>query len=289
MKKVFLLFLIVGFYIQTNPPRLDFLKIIKFYNQLKFLFNFKKSPKKNVYSLVSNKSRQIRPVEIESAFYDNNYSDLDTMKLWQAVYGNNFDAVIKAIDNGADVNSQSPGEWTPLFAAIDKENTDMVKFLIEKGAYLHYEMPRFGHDALFIASQKNNINIIELLLEKGLDINKKNKLGETPLFWACNNSKEKLNIDVIKILIKKGADVNIKNNSGNSVLLRVCQRTYLGQLDTKEIELIKILLEAGTDISITDVDDSDGLNNTIFYYAKKNGAILEILEQHLAKKHHMVE
>ena len=57
---------------------------------------------------------------------------------------------------------------------------------------------------------KNNIKFVEYFLKKGLDVNKKNKNGDTALHFAFKIK----NYDIIQLLLEYGASIKIKNNKG---------------------------------------------------------------------------
>ena len=59
-------------------------------------------------------------------------------------------------------------------------------------------------------------------MELGSDINKKDVVGGTPLFWAC----EKGNKDVVKYLVEHGADINEENRFGVTPLFIACERGH---------------------------------------------------------------
>jgi len=253
--------------------------LVAFYKFKNWLYG--KESKQNIVRL--NKGWGIEPIIIEPRAIEtiDDNINIRTRQFWDTVRDNNVDAARKAINqDGVDVNAQSSGGWTPLFTAINKQNLEMVKLLIEHGANVNYKMKDVGHNALFIASQQNNKGIIQLLLEKGLDINQQNKFGETPLFWATNwvDSQRKDHIEIVKFLIKNGANVNIENNSGDSVLSQICKIPYFVVTDPRKLALIKVLLEAGADWN----------KENVLRAAEKEGKILNILEEHLTKKYHKI-
>ena len=53
----------------------------------------------------------------------------------------------------------------------------------------------------------NKCDIIKILLQYGVDVNQKDILGETAIFFACLNENKKS----IKILLKYNADVLVIN------------------------------------------------------------------------------
>lgn len=74
-----------------------------------------------------------------------------------------------------------------------------------------------GWTPLMLCIQKGRNEMIDFLLSQDIDVNKKNVLGNTALFYAVFYSNN--NTDLIKKLISKGADYNLKNNSGVSPLI----------------------------------------------------------------------
>ena len=68
-----------------------------------------------------------------------------------------------------------------------------------------------GQNLLHIFTRsRSNIAVLKIILNHGCDINKKDNLGNTPIFYACETYYE--------FFIKHGADLNIKNNEGCTVL-----------------------------------------------------------------------
>ena len=57
---------------------------------------------------------------------------------------------------------------------------------------------------------KNNIKCVDYFLKKNLDVNKKNKNGDTPLHLAFKIG----NYDIIQLLLEYGASIKIKNKKG---------------------------------------------------------------------------
>ena len=74
-----------------------------------------------------------------------------------------------------------------------------------------------GWTPLMLCIQKGREEMIDLVLDQNLDINKKNALGNTALFYAVFYSGNSLKL--IKRLISMGADPNMKNKAGVSPLI----------------------------------------------------------------------
>lgn len=193
------------------------------------------------------------------------------------------------VDNGADVNYINENTTTALSAAINKNNTEAVKMLLESGAN-----PNFREDwtkeniskgmALLekaIMSDTDKKAIIKLLIDAGANVNNStidNSYGIfTTLGFAIGKALDRVNPDyeLIKLLIDAGADVNGKvtltgGNSTNS-------GTILDYVETKNPNspIVTILKNAGAKSSnanstskkyitigdITDVFSNNSSNN----------------------------
>ena len=107
------------------------------------------------------------------------------------------------------------------------EQVNTVKTLIEAGFDVN---TRNYLDAtpLFYAQTKE---MAEVLIQAGADVNTRDNQKATPLF--CVNSKE-----IAEILIQHGADVNAKNNYGNTPLF-----------SAKSKEIAEILIQHGADVN----------------------------------------
>lgn len=77
---------------------------------------------------------------------------------------------------------------------------------------------REGQNLLHIFARSNNIKVLQILFDHGCNINKKDNLGNTPIFYSSS--------DIIEFFINNGADLNIENNEGYTVLYKK-SRSYL--------------------------------------------------------------
>jgi uncharacterized protein len=150
-------------------------------------------------------------------------------------------AVIKALEDGANINARDKNGGTALMAAVNFGQTKIVKLLIEKGADVNAKQIDGGLTALMIASlgeRPNNVEIVEILLAKGADVNAKNNMGMTALMYASYYNL----IDVANVLIDNGADVNAKRD-GN--LLTPLGYAMDNAHFTESPEMIKLLRKSG--------------------------------------------
>ncbi len=141
--------------------------------------------------------------------------------------------------------------FTPLLCAIDNERTEIVKLLLDKvgdrGEVIN-ALDKEGYSPLHLAIGYGYNEIAKMLIEKNADIRTVNNEGVNIFNTAaqCNN------IPMVEFLLeKKFFDVNMQDKNGNTPL------HYTVHEDN--IECTKILLEKGADINIQDVDGYSAL------------------------------
>jgi len=100
------------------------------------------------------------------------------------------------IKNGADIHANNE---TPLFNAIESNNTDMVKILLDNGADIHINMDK----PLEKSVEGNRWVMVKFLLENGADPNAK-----SGTFLEISPS-----ISVAKSLLNAGANPTANNSS----------------------------------------------------------------------------
>ena len=83
--------------------------------------------------------------------------------------------------NENNVNNTDSEGYTDLMRAVENKDINKVKQFLEiKGVDLEImtddsEYPEYGHTALSIATYKNNYEIVKLLIEKGANKNHKSR------------------------------------------------------------------------------------------------------------------
>ncbi|KAL9644345.1 hypothetical protein ABK040_005804 [Willaertia magna] len=104
-------------------------------------------------------------------------------------------------------------ESSDLINASSSNNFNLVQSLIESGKVNINETNDGGRvNALLISIYHKNNTIAKYLIEKGADIHYINKVpyADTALHWACYYGNE----EMVKILLELGANYEIKNHSG---------------------------------------------------------------------------
>ena len=154
--------------------------------------------------------------------------------------------------------------FTPLNFASLEGKTDIVKYLVDKGADINTR-DREGSIPLQNAAIKGYLDIVIILVEKGSDVNYKDDNDVTPLHFACMSG----NYELVKYLIDNGANVRAVSKAGREPIF---EAAWGGNL-----EMIKFLESKGSDLK--------GINsngNTPLHFASRNGS-KELIEYILSK------
>ena len=144
-------------------------------------------------------------------------------------------AVIKLIEQHADVSAPQADGATALHWAVFRSDKEMVDILLKAGANPK-AANREGSTPLWLASVNGDAPIVEALLKAGADANEHLPLGRTPLMAASRTG----NVDAIKVLIDHGADVNVKETLRGTTPL-------MWAADEGHAPAIKFLIDRGAD------------------------------------------
>jgi ankyrin repeat protein len=141
--------------------------------------------------------------------------------LLSKVRANDIEGVKALCAAGADVNQEDDMMgYTALGLTKDIE---MMKVLISAGADINHRDKRTGYTPLMNALNSCNTQVAKFLIEKGADINLKSNDGATALILSCGCSEE-----IAKQLLDKGADINALTDRGMGVFTQ-CTSVGLGR------------------------------------------------------------
>jgi ankyrin repeat protein len=121
--------------------------------------------------------------------------------LLDAVIGNDNAKAAELIGQGADVNKAQPDGWTPLLFAVYNKNFEMAKLLVEKGADVNAHEFHAGSTVLMLAAAWGDAPFIRLLLQKKVDLNARQRAGNTALSYAISYQHD----DIALLLKNAGA------------------------------------------------------------------------------------
>ncbi len=109
------------------------------------------------------------------------------------------------------VNEKTGTGNTPLFFAVFGGHSEVVDFLISKGAEVS-DKNNAGENVLHYAAYSGSVKLLKFFLDKGLDINSADIFGEIPLHKAAAANK----LPAVKLMIENNADINAGNSGGKT-------------------------------------------------------------------------
>lgn len=108
------------------------------------------------------------------------------------------------LDSGADINVEDKAERTALDWAVIMQSTEAEEILRENDA------PTGAEKSFIAAIQTNNTEAVRALLDKGADVNEPAYTSKTPLHYASHSR----NMEILKFILSKGADVEARTEQG---------------------------------------------------------------------------
>jgi ankyrin repeat protein len=131
-----------------------------------------------------------------------------------------------------------PKGTTPVFIACDRDNKEVLKYLVDRGDKINIQNAEGFSPLHVIARGTGSIACATLLLAKGASLDLLTNTGMTALHWAAATNKHNL----VEILLKAGAKKDIKNSDGNTPLDIAMIDSGKSQSSTYQ-QIIKLLSE----------------------------------------------
>lgn len=209
-----------------------------------------------------------------------------TIQYAQAFQLENWADVEKYIAEGIDVNTANPDGMTALTTAIQANDIERAKWLLEKGANVNAIVATTKLTPLSFAAESAVKEIVDLLLEKGANANDANG-NSSALIAAIYNYKAEIGLEIIQSLVNAGANVDSVTYYNSSALSVALSYQYFEVVDfllkvganpdlkddggqtilyssiyPKNIDQIKMFLDAGANPNI-----ANNLGDTPLHYA----------------------
>jgi ankyrin repeat protein len=161
------------------------------------------------------------------------------------------------IDQGANVNGVNP-EYRPLHLAIENDLTEVVSFLLDKGADINV-INHDGDTPIIHSLEHSMINCFDMFLRRGANCRLSNGLGQTVLMCYAAKLWHKLSplfiggenriLRDFNRMIQLGANINATESTGRTTLHIACAQNIINE---NTIFFIQTLLENGANVNIRD-------------------------------------
>jgi len=157
--------------------------------------------------------------------------------LQEAASAGRLEVVRYLVEKGARVHYGAAHGSSPLERAVSRGHKDVVIYLLEHtGAASDEARP------LHAAAENGNLDLATLLLEKGFSFNQPDRNGRTPLHRAVESDS----LDIVTLLIEKGAEVNAPSTGRENM-----GRTPLHYASSARA--VRILARKGAHVNALDV------------------------------------
>jgi ankyrin repeat protein len=182
---------------------------------------------------------------------------LGNTPLGAAANEGNLEIVAFLIEHGADVNPSGFLGSTVLMSAVLNCHAEVVRYLVQHGADINAK--GFGGDTAFTSAAAHGATVIvEIFLDKGADIETKNGHGQTMLMLAADGNYS----DTVSLLLRRHAQREVGDIFGRTALMAAAEK---GNLD-----IVRLLVGAGAIVNQTDASGHVALD----YAAKQNNSVV---------------
>jgi len=172
--------------------------------------------------------------------------------LGEAIYYNNLPIVKILMEQGADVNLGFFDGESPLSIAINKNNKEMVKYLIDCGVhinnqgniYKHWDAGPLGH-----AVTNNNLDMVKFLIENGAEVNVEAIIGAI----------ESKNKEMVQYLVEHGADINQESSYYGEASVT----PLLVSIRENNLVMVEYLINKGARVDMNDHNENSHLNAAV--------------------------
>ncbi|XP_044766202.1 poly [ADP-ribose] polymerase tankyrase-1-like [Coccinella septempunctata] len=151
------------------------------------------------------------------------------------------------------------GGNTALHIAAIRQMKDVVDYIIGRKPQINKKSDRLT-TPLHEAVKCERVDITKILLDNGVDIEARDRTGQTPLHWALGYTNS---LDQVRTLIINGADVNSMDEYARTPLHTLCSKGLRINFDTFELLLQKV-----SDINAGDIKGASPLHKLMRFLSR---------------------
>ncbi|CAH3113692.1 unnamed protein product [Porites lobata] len=205
-----------------------------------------------------------------------------TLTVLHLAVKNGAESIIKLLfKNGVNVNATSePHKFTALHMAVEQDKNGIIQLLLSQRDVDVNACDEYGHTPLKLAAEKGNQQTVKWLIEKEADITKADSVDNTAIHVAA----DKGHYGVLQLLLSSvafaknpgiiGKQNKDKNTPLHLAVARECQNS------------VALLLCYG---AVSSLELENRHNETPKQLAKGNKVIMELLENPLKARQHLME
>ncbi|KAF8267173.1 ankyrin repeat-containing domain protein [Lactarius quietus] len=181
-------------------------------------------------------------------------SDYVGTPLYYAAFCGFYDLTERLImKHPEQVNAPGGRVLALLLATLSKRHFCVADLLYRRGAVVGFQ-DSWGFTPLQAASDLGQVDIMRWLLDHSADSNACGSTHWTPLHYAADRRQ----LDAVQVLLRYNADVNLQNGRGKTPLCEALTDRSL--LEGKIVDIVRQLLEHGADPNIPGHDHSATLH-----------------------------
>lgn len=179
-------------------------------------------------------------------------------QLLSGVINGDFDKIVDALENGADIHQKTTKGNNLLYVAATRGQEDVFNEILDvevKGKKIDLNTQNnMGATTLFELIREDGFtSYVSKLLEFGANPNIVANDGISPLILACSDKK----IDEVELLIKAGADINYK-------VPGTLTNPFLMAASQSSLTICELLRNAGADVNACDAFGKNALLTAIY-------------------------
>lgn len=170
----------------------------------------------------------------------NSRNSKERSSFYNLCYRGSYTLVQEVISAVPEIDIDSPCDEgnTPFLMSISSNNLKLARVLQKKGVNINHKNKK-GNSALHYAGMKNYLRCAKQLIKWNANINSKNVYGLTPLYFTIKNK----NWNIFCIFLDKGANINSRDENGFSLLHHALK---------SDPKFLKRLLDSGADFLTKD-------------------------------------